>query len=319
MSSKPKILLTNSIHPASQRKLDKFYDVIVAPDTKVETLKMLIKDCDGLIVRCQLPEDIFEGADNLKVVVRHGVGLDFIPVAAATEKKIPVANLPGSNTRAVVEYCLAVIFYFCRRLDQINEKLRHDGWNKARPLADSLSEIESTTIGIVGVGAIGSKISKIAIDLGMDVIGFTRHPDSMPKGIKSVSKAELFKQSDIVIISCSLNDETRGMVDKTMIDLMKPTAILINIARGPIVDSTAIVAALKEGRLAGAAMDVHDHHPLEGGELVFNAPNLLLTPHIASITATSLQKMSEGSVDTLLKILQGQRPTNIVNPEVFSN
>lgn len=319
MSSKPKILLTNSIHPASQRKLDKFYDVIVAPDTKVETLKMLIKDCDGLIVRCQLPEDIFEGADNLKVVVRHGVGLDFIPVAAATEKKIPVANLPGSNTRAVVEYCLAVIFYFRRRLDQINEKLRHDGWNKARPLADSLSEIESTTIGIVGVGAIGSKISKIAIDLGMDAIGFTRHPDSMPKGIKSVSKAELFKQSDIVIISCSLNDETRGMVDKTMINLMKPTAILINIARGPIVDSTAIVAALKEGRLAGAAMDVHDHHPLEGSELVFNAPNLLLTPHIASITATSLQKMSEGSVDTLLKILQGQRPTNIVNPEVFSN
>ena len=293
--------------------------MIVAPDTKVETLKMLIKDCDGLIVRCQLPEDIFEGADNLKVVVRHGVGLDFIPVAAATEKKIPVANLPGSNTRAVVEYCLAVIFYFCRRLDQINEKLRHDGWNKARPLADSLSEIESTTIGIVGVGAIGSKISKIAIDLGMYAIGFTRHPDSMPKGIKSVSKAELFKQSDIVIISCSLNDETRGMVDKTMIDLMKPTAILINIARGPIVDSTAIVAALKEGRLAGAAMDVHDHHPLEGSELVFNAPNLLLTPHIASITATSLQKMSEGSVDTLLKILQGQRPTNIVNPEVFSN
>ena len=293
--------------------------MIVAPDTKVETLKMLIKDCDGLIVRCQLPEDIFEGADNLKVVVRHGVGLDFIPVAAATEKKIPVANLPGSNTRAVVEYCLAVIFYFRRRLDQINEKLRHDGWNKARPLADSLSEIESTTIGIVGVGAIGSKISKIAIDLGMDVIGFTRHPDSMPKGIKSVSKAELFKQSVIVIISCSLNDETRGMVDKTMIDLMKPTAILINIARGPIVDSTAIVAALKEGRLAGAAMDVHDHHPLEGSELVFNAPNLLLTPHIASITATSLQKMSEGSVDTLLKILHGQRPTNIVNPEVFSN
>jgi len=293
--------------------------VIVAPDTKVETLKMLIKDCDGLIVRCQLPEDIFEGADNLKVVVRHGVGLDFIPVAAATEKKIPVANLPGSNTRAVVEYCLAVIFYFRRRLDQINEKLRHDGWNKARPLADSLSEIESTTIGIVGVGAIGSKISKIALDLGMVAIGFTRHPDSMPKGIKSVSKAELFKQSDIVIISCSLNDETRGMVDKTMIDLMKPTAILINIARGPIVDSTAIVAALKEGRLAGAAMDVHDHHPLEGSELVFNAPNLLLTPHIASITATSLQKMSEGSVDTLLKILHGQRPTNIVNPEVFSN
>ena len=313
------MLLTNSIHPVSQRKLEEFCDVILAPDTKVETLKMLIKGCDGLIVRSQLPDDIFEGVNNLKAVVRHGVGLDFIPVAAATRKKIPVANLPGSNTRAVVEYCLAVIFYFRRRLDQINEKLRHDGWNKTRPIADSLTEIETSTIGIVGVGAIGSKISKIAFDLGMDVIGFTRRPDSIPKGIKPVSKAELFKQSDIVIISCSLNDETRGMVDKTMIDLMKPTAILINIARGPIVDSAAIVTALREGRLGGAAMDVHDHHPLEGSELVFNAPNLLLTPHIASITATSLQKMSEGSVDTLLKILQGQRPTNIVNPEVFSN
>jgi len=195
------VLLTNSIHPVSQRKLEEFCDVILAPDTKVETLKMLIKGCDGLIVRSQLPDDIFEGVNNLKAVVRHGVGLDFIPVAAATRKKIPVANLPGSNTRAVVEYCLAVIFYFRRRLDQINEKLRHDGWNKTRPIADSLTEIETSTIGIVGVGAIGSKISKIAFDLGMDVIGFTRRPDSIPKGIKPVSKAELFKQSDIVIIS----------------------------------------------------------------------------------------------------------------------
>jgi D-3-phosphoglycerate dehydrogenase len=164
--------LTNSIFPASQRKLEEFCDVVIAPDTKAETLKMLIKDCDGLIVRCQLPVDIFEGADNLKAVVRHGVGLDFIPVIAATGKKIPVANLPGSNTRAVVEYCLAAIFYFRRRLDKINEKLRHDGWNKTRPLADSLTEIQSSTMGILGVGAIGSKISKIALDLGMNVVGF---------------------------------------------------------------------------------------------------------------------------------------------------
>ena len=181
--------MTNSIFPASQRKLEEFCDVVIAPDTKAETLKMLIKDCDGLIVRCQLPDDIFEGADNLKAVVRHGVGLDFIPVIAATGKKIPVANLPGSNTRAVVEYCLAAIFYFRRRLDKINEKLRHDGWNKTRPLADSLTEIESSTMGILGVGAIGSKISKIALDLGMNVVGFTRRPDAIPKGIKPVSKA----------------------------------------------------------------------------------------------------------------------------------
>jgi D-3-phosphoglycerate dehydrogenase len=292
-------------------------DVVLAPDIKPETLKGLISDCDGLIVRCQLPQDIFADALQLKAVVRHGVGLDFIPVDTATQKGIPVANLPGSNTNAVVEYCLAVIFYFRRRLALIDSQLRNQGWANARPLADPSTEIAATTLGIIGFGAIGSKLANAASGLQMKTIALTRRPEALPSGIHSATKTELFSQSDVIVVCCPLNEETRGLVDQASISMMKPNAILINIARGPVVDTQAIIKALKAGDIAGAALDVHDQQPLTGAEQVFDCPNLLLTPHIASITASSMKGMSEGSVKTILAILNGERPENIVNPDVF--
>lgn len=317
MSKKFKVLLTNPIHPDCHLTLANECDVVVAPDTNPETLKGLISDCDGLIVRCQLPQDIFDVARQLKAVVRHGVGLDFIPVDAATKKGIPVANLPGSNTNAVVEYCLATIFYFRRRLDFIDSQLRSVGWAKARPLADPSTEIATTTLGIIGFGAIGSKLARVATGLQMKTIALTRRPDVLPSEVGSVTKKELFSQADVIVICCPLNEETRGLVDQASISMMKSNAILINIARGPVVDTSAIIKALKAGDIAGAAMDVHDQQPLSGQEAVFDCPNLLLTPHVASITASSMRGMSDGSVKTILAILNGDRPKNIVNPEVF--
>jgi D-3-phosphoglycerate dehydrogenase len=317
LSKKFKVLLTNPIYPEFHQALSGDCDIVVAPDTKPETLKGLISDCDGLIVRCQLPQDIFDGAHQLKAVVRHGVGLDFIPVDVATKKGIPVANLPGSNTNAVVEYCLATIFYFRRRLDLIDSQLRSQGWAKSRPLADPSTEIATTTLGIIGFGAIGSKLAKAATGLQMKTIALTRRPDTLQGGVRSVSKTELFSQSDVIVVCCPLNEETRGLVDQASISVMKSNAILINIARGPVVDTQAIIGALNAGKIAGAAMDVHDHQPLIGDEAIFNCPNLLLTPHIASMTASSMRGMSEGSVKTILAILKGNRTDNIVNPEVF--
>jgi D-3-phosphoglycerate dehydrogenase len=317
LSKRFKVLLTNPIHPDCHEALRKECDVVVAPDIKPETLKGLISDCDGLIVRCQLSPDIFDQVQQLKAVVRHGVGLDFIPVDAATKKRIPVANLPGSNTNAVVEYCLAAIFYFRRRLDLIDSRLRSECWAKARQLADPSAEIANTTLGIIGFGAIGSKLAQAAAGLQMKTIALTRRPEALPSGVRAVTKIELFSQSDVIVICCPLNEETRGLVDQAAISAMKPNAILINIARGPVLDTQAVIKALKSGAIAGAAMDVHDQQPMSGQEAVFDCPNLLLTPHIASITASSMKGMSEGSVATILAILNGDRPKNIVNPEVF--
>jgi D-3-phosphoglycerate dehydrogenase len=172
-------------------------------------------------------------------------------------------------------------------------------------------------LGIIGFGAIGSKLAKAATGLQMKTIALTRRPDTLPGGVRSVSKTELFSQSDVIVVCCPLNEETRGLVDQASISVMKSNAILINIARGPVVDTQAIIGALNAGKIAGAAMDVHDHQPLIGDEAIFNCPNLLLTPHIASMTASSMRGMSEGSVKTILAILKGNRTDNIVNPEVF--
>lgn len=317
MTTKPRVLLTNPIHPQLQPVLEQHCEVVVAPDTRPETLARLITDAEALIVRAQLPSTLFEHATCLRAVVRHGVGLDMIPVDAATARGIPVANLPGSNTQAVVEYCLAAMLQLRRGLGTIDGRLRRDGWGAARPLADKGIELSGSTCGIVGVGAIGGRLAQIAGALGMRVLGLTRRPGSLPAGVAAADKRRLFSESDVVVLCCPLDDQTRGLVDAATLEMMKPGALLINVSRGPVIHTDAVVAALRAGQLGGAALDVHDVQPLTGAEPVFDVPNLLLTPHVAGITDTSMRAMSEGAIATALALLKGERPSNVVNPQVF--
>ncbi|MDB5731417.1 MAG: D-3-phosphoglycerate dehydrogenase, partial [Variovorax sp.] len=317
LNTKPRVLLTNPIHPELQPVLAQHCDLVLAPDTAPDTLARLVADAEGLMVRAQLPPDFFEHAPRLRAVVRHGVGLDMIPVEAATARGIPVANLPGSNTQAVVEYVLAAMLHLRRGLGTLDARLRSDGWGAARPLADRGTELGGSVCGIVGVGAIGRRVAEVAHGLGMQVLALTRRPGELPATVRAADKQTLFTQSDVVVLCCPLNDQTRGLVDAATVAVMKPGAILVNIARGPVIDTDAVLAALREGRLGGAALDVHDRQPLTGREPLFDAPNLLLTPHVAGITATSMRAMSEGAVATLLALLRGERPANVVNPEVF--
>jgi len=317
LSDKPRVLLTNPIHPAWHPVLAEQCDVVVAPDAAPATLARLVVDADGLMVRSQLAPDLFDHAKGLRAVVRHGVGLDMIPVPAATARGIPVANLPGSNTAAVAEYCIAAMLHLRRGLAGIDAALRRDGWAKARPLADTGAELGGGVCGIVGVGAVGMRLAAAATGLGMHVVGLTRRPESLPPHVAPVTKDALFAQADVVVLCCPLNDETRGLVNAALIATMKPTAILINVARGPVIDTPAVLAALRTGRLGGAALDVHDRQPLTGDEPLFDAPRLLLTPHVAGVTATSMEGMSRGAVETMLGLLRGERPPNVINPEVF--
>ncbi len=317
MNAKPTVLLTNPIHPDLLPVLQQHCEVVLAPDTAAATLQRLVADADAIVVRTQLSPDLFDRATRLRAIVRHGVGLDMIPVEAATAKGIPVANLPGSNTQAVAEYALAAMLHLRRGLATMDQRMRSEGWAKARVLADRGTELGGSVCGIVGVGAIGQRIAALAGGLGMRVIGLTRRPETLPAGVQAVDKACLFTQADVVVLACPLNGQTRGLVDAATVVSMKPGALLINISRGPVIDTAAVVAAPRDGRLGGAAMDVHDQQPLTGQEPVFDAPNLLLTPHVAGITATSMRAMSEGAVATVLALLRGERPSNVVNPEVF--
>ncbi len=317
MNAKPKVLLTNPIHPSLAPVLARHCEVVLAPDAGAATLTGLVGDADALVVRAQLPPTLFDHAPKLRAVVRHGVGLDMIPVEAATAKGIPVANLPGSNTQAVVEYCLAAMLQLRRGLAGMDARLRGDGWAAARPLADRTTELGGSTLGIVGVGAIGGRLAAVGAAFGMRVLGLTRRPQSLPAGVEAADRRRLFAESDVVVLCCPLNEETRGLVDAATLATMKRDALLVNVSRGPVVDTPALLAALRGGRLGGAALDVHDRQPLAGNEAVFDAPNLLLTPHVAGITDTSMRAMSEGAVATVLALLRGERPANVVNPQVF--
>jgi D-3-phosphoglycerate dehydrogenase len=317
MPLRSRVLLTTPIHPELQDMLAQQCDVVLAPDTRPETLVRLVADAEALIVRAQLPPDIFDHAPKLRAVIRHGVGLDMIPVDAATAHGIPVANLPGSNTQTVVEYCLAAMLHLRRGLATMDATLRSEGWNVARPFADRGIELGGSTCGIVGVGAIGGRLAQVAGALGMRVLGLTRRPDALPAGIEAADKQRLFGESDVVVLCCPLNEQTRGLVDAATVRAMKPGALLVNVARGPVIDTQAVIDALRAGRLGGAALDVHDRQPLTGDEPVFDAPNLLLTPHVAGITETSMRSMSEAALATLFALLRGERPVNVVNPQVF--
>lgn len=313
MNSRPVVVLTSAIHPDEHARLAEHATVRVPPDARADTLKAAMADAHALVVRNPLPADIFEHAPRLKGVVRHGVGLDMIPMDAARRHRIPVANIPGANTASVVEYCLAAMLHLRRRLPAVDAMLRAQGWAPARAYGEGGSELAGATLGIVGVGAIGSRLAAIAQAMDMRVIGLTRRPQTLPAGVQAVDKAALMQESDFIVLACPLNEQTRGLIDAQALAAARPGAVLINVARGPVVDGAALLAALREGRLGGAALDVHDVQPLPADAEVFQHPGLLLTPHLAGTTTASMLRMSRGAVDEVLRILRGEAPVNWVN------
>ncbi|MAO56078.1 MAG: hydroxyacid dehydrogenase [Rhodospirillaceae bacterium] len=316
MAERPKILLTSPVHPDAQALLDRHAETVIAPDTSGATLNALVGDVDGILVRNKLPDDICDHAPALRGMVRHGVGLDFIPVAAATARGIPVANLPGINARTVAEYCIAAVQHLRRPIVHMDRDLRADGWEAARAPAPGFVEMGGATIGIVGVGSIGRAVATIAGQgFGMTVLGASRRPGRMPEGVEETPLDDLFRRADAVILCCPLTDDTLGLVDARRLALMQPTAVLVNVSRGAVVVTDDLIAALKDGVIAGAATDVYDHHPLAPDHPLLDCPNILLTPHVAGITATSTRAMGMRAAEDLLRILRGEAPDNLVNPE----
>jgi D-3-phosphoglycerate dehydrogenase len=274
-----------------------------------------VKDANGIIVRAKLPDDIVDHAPRLKGMVRHGVGLDFIPVDAATARGVAVANLPGSNTSAVAEYAMSALLHQRRPIHLMNALMRDKGWGASRATAESFIELNGSTLGILGVGTIGRRVAQIARQgFGMKVIGTSRRKGSLPADVEEVSLDQLFARSDALVICCALTNETRGLVNAARIDQMKPDAVLVNVSRGAVVESAPLITALKAGKLGGAALDVFDIQPLPADNALFDCPNLLLTPHSAAITASSSRSMAIGAAEEMLRILRGEQPLNLVNP-----
>jgi D-3-phosphoglycerate dehydrogenase len=322
-TTRPTILLTDPIHPDAHARLAADANIVLLPDGLARedseaALRAMLADAHGLIVRRQLPPDVFDTPHQLRGVVRHGVGLDFIPVAQASAQRIPVGSTPGVNANSVAEYVVAAMFAMSRQLAQFDHEVRQGNWQARRTAATRTFELRGRTLGVVGYGAIGRRIGEIATaGLSMKVVAHTGTPSRLPVHIGALSLQELFAASDFIVMACPLTPQTRGMVDRHVLAGAKPGAVLINVGRGPLIVEDDLVSALSAGILDGAVLDVFEVQPLPANSGLRSHPRVLLTPHIAGMTQDAEQAMGMMAVETMLALAHGKRPDNVVNKEIY--
>ncbi len=315
-SSLNRVLLTDSIAPAGEQALARAAEVVRAPDSHLDTIRRLAHEADGIVTRSKLPDDIFSAAPRVRAVVVHGTGTDLVPVAEATARGVMVANLPRVNAQSAAEYCAMAMLMLARNVHSIVSCLKRESWDGARALGSSAHEIAGMTLGIVGVGEIGSRLAKIcAGGFGMQVLGHQRRLERLPPQARPATLEELVKASDFIVLACPLTAETHHLFNGKMLSLMKPGAWLINIGRGAVIHEEALVDALRAKRIAGAMLDVYEHYRLAPGHPLLALDNVILTPHLAAVTQESRARASIAAAEEMLRMLAGQRPRNFVNPE----
>jgi len=238
-----------------------------------------------------------------------------IPIPQATAAGVLVANLPGVNARSVAEYAVFAMLALARRFRTIDGDLRTAGWAAGRAHAEQAEELCGRTLGIVGPGAVGRAVRDLAGAFGMRVLAAGR--SVVPPEFEPRLLPNLLAESDVVVICCPLTETTRGLIGADELALMRPHAILINVARGAVVDEAALLAALRARRIAGAALDVFAVQPLPPDHPFFALDNVLLTPHLAGITEGSMRRMGLGAVAEVLRVLAGEPPANLVNPDAL--
>ena len=255
-------------------------------------------------------------AATLKIISRWGVGIDAVDLAAAAERGIVVANTPGLLNGAVADYAMALLLAIARQIPEGSVTLREKRWDAAWG-PDMLGK----TLGLVGCGGIGQAVAKRARGFEMRLLGSDPAPseEAVQLGIEFVPLEQLLAESDFVSLHSALTPETRGLIGEPELRAMKPGAYLINTARGGVIDEEALAKALREQWIAGAALDVFAVEPLPTDHPFHEVPNLLLTPHLASLGYDSGARVSNAATDAILDVRAGRRPRWVVNPDVFQS
>ncbi len=286
-----------------------------------EELVAGVKNADALLclLTDKIDKDVLSASKRLKVVANYAVGFDNVDVKAATERRIAVANTPGVLTETVAEHTFALLFAIARRIPEADRFARAGKYKAWGPLLLLGNDLNGKTLGIVGLGRIGSAVAKRAVGMGMNVIYTGKDRDSaFEKEFKSqyADLSTLLRTADFVSIHIPLLPETHHLIGKKELNMMKKTAYLINTARGPIIDEKALVASLREKRIAGAALDVFEFEPKIAAGLA-RLENVVLTPHIASATYETRSGMAEIAAKNIIAFFNGTKPPNCVNTEVL--
>ena len=269
------------------------------------------KDADAMILaNMPMPADVLRKCDKLKFIDVAFTGVDHVGLDAAKEKNIAVSNASGYSNEAVSELVIGTTLSLARTLRSVEDRCR-EGKDKTGLVG---WEIKGKTVGIIGLGKIGTRTAELFHAFGATVLAQSRtHHDGIAEYIEQVTQEELLRRSDIVVLHCPLNDSTRGMINAEKLAMMKPTALLVNVARGPVVVEKDLAAALENGVIAGAAIDVFDKEPpLDTASPILHAPNCLVTPHVAFATQQSMSLRAEIVFDNLAKWMEGHQINTIL-------
>ena len=313
-----KILVTEKLADRGVDLLRDEFEVDVLLGLSQEELLERIEAYDGLIIRSatKITAEVIERAENLKAIGRAGIGVDNIDIEAATKRGVLVANAPESNTVAAAEHTLALMLAAARRVPAADNSLRNGEWNRS---AFKGVEVSEKTLGLVGLGHVGTIVARGAVGMGMRVIGFDPYVSEERMRSMNIERAEsldeIFEYSDFVSLHVPRTPQTLGMVNARTLQMMKPGAYLVNVARGGIVDEVALYNALKEGTIAGAALDVFEEEPTTDSPL-FSLPNVVVTPHLGASTAEAQDRAGVTAAEQVATALRGAVPMHAINAPV---
>jgi glyoxylate reductase len=306
-----RVFVTRQLPGPALDRLREAHDVDVWADRlppPYEELRARTEPAAGLLslLTDRVDAALIDGSPGLRAIANYAVGYDNIDVAAAAARGIPVGNTPDVLTDATADLTFALLLAAARRLPAAMTTVTDGDWLTWEPAQHLGFDVHGATLGIVGMGRIGQAVARRAEGFSMHVLSAGRNG--------STTLLRLLEQADFVSLHCPLTEQTRHLIDETALSLMKPTAILINTARGPIVDPRALARALRAGVIGGAALDVTDPEPLAADDPLLRAPNLIVLPHIGSATHSAREKMASLAVDNLLAALDGRAMPHEVRP-----
>ncbi len=296
-----------------------FEIILVPPYTDSHEVASVVgsEEADAILVRmCDISGAVIEASPRLKVITKHGVGVNNIDISAASRHKIPVMITPGANSRSVAEHALAMILTLTKRIISLDTNLRKGKWEKASFRG---TELTGKCLGVVGYGSIGRELVKLVEPFKMTVLVYdpALRKDDFPELVDDIEI--LYKKADVMSLHCPLTDATRGMIGKAQLKQMKPTAYMVNTARGGLINEDDLAWALQNGVIAGAGLDSFAVEPPPTDTPLWKAPNLLVSPHVGAVTIESLKNMGLQAVSNILSVLNHQTidSSRVVNREIL--
>ena len=317
----PAIASSGPVGEVAIKILEPYGHIAVAEDSSEEALLRILKGAVGLILRGDGigSKKVIETATDLKVIGRSGVGYDNVDIQAANARKIPVIITPGANSQAVAEAALTFMLALCKKIIHWDVQLKQGNWRSR--FEQSSGDLEGATLGIIGFGRIGRKLAELMRPFGMTVIAhdpFVTAEATRALNVELVELNELLKRSDFVSIHALLNENTRGLINKTRLNLMKPGSFLINLARGGIIESLdALYEALRNGPLAGVGLDVFDSEPPDVSHPIFKLDNCLTSPHAICMSRRAMYTSFKMMAEDMAAVLDGRKPRFVANPEAL--